>query len=70
MIEVEVTSLLSDYRVVVAQVMRDTFDDVVKQNADFNAEDLPESMDEAARAHVFRQMASTDLLPGNVRDFG
>lgn len=58
-IEVEASSLLGDYRDVVEQVMRDTFDDVVRQNADFIAGDLPQGMGAETRAHVFRQMAST-----------
>lgn len=58
-IEVEANSLLIEYRGAVEDIMRDTFDNVLRQNADFTEGNLPQSMDEDTRAHVFREMAST-----------
>lgn len=57
-ISIESMKLLEAYRDAVEQIMLDTFDDVIEQNADFMAENLPVGTDDKNRTIVFRKMAT------------
>jgi hypothetical protein len=58
-IATEATEMLETYRGAVEQIMLETFDDLIAQNADFMAGDLPDETDDESRVLVFRQMATT-----------
>lgn len=57
-IAIETREMLEDYRGAVEQIMVETFDDLVAQNADFMTGDLPIEVDDESRIRVFRQMAA------------